>query len=94
MSEDVYKRGKLVPTGKTVEEFDPHTNCFEDDYYETAVVIDGYVFTVESEDVNIYDDIFKASENKDGSIDFELKYYNGGCGFSEAIEYALKNIDK
>jgi hypothetical protein len=37
------------------------------------------------------DDIFEASVNPDNTISFSVRYYNGGCGFSEAIGYALEN---
>ncbi len=38
------------------------------------------------------DDIYEATLNEDGSIDYEVKFYNGACGFSEAIEEAVDNI--
>lgn len=38
-------------------------------------------------------DIFKVTKNSDGSISYVLKYYNGGCSFSEAMDYALKGIN-
>lgn len=38
------------------------------------------------------DDIFYANKDDRGCIDFVLSYYNGGCGFSEAIEEALNNL--
>jgi hypothetical protein len=45
-------------------------------------------------DTNIepYEDIFTAYKDSDGNINYELKYYNGGCCFSEAMEIALKNL--
>jgi hypothetical protein len=88
MSETEYFRGKLIPTGKTLEEFDPlAVDVYDLD--EMAVEIKGKIFTVEKENVDIYDNIFKATENDDGTIDFEVKYYNGSCGFNEAIDNAL-----
>lgn len=107
MSQTDHYRGKLTPTGKTTEQFignvlleegcsyeDPE-EYFEDHYYEAAVIIDGMVFTVEKDFIDETDDIFKATLSPDlsGSILFEVKYYNGGYGFSEAIEQAIKNKD-
>ena len=101
MSETEHTKGKLVPTGKTVEEYlgdvylkSWHTDLeeyFQDEYYEKAVLINGYVFEVESKIIEPYEDIFEAELNDDGSYNFEVKYYNGGCGFNEAIEEALDN---
>tara|TARA_R110002049_G_scaffold143473_3_gene305578 strand:+ start:131 stop:400 length:270 start_codon:yes stop_codon:yes gene_type:complete len=89
MSETVHYKGKLIPTGKTLEEYDP-TAIDSDDLNEDAVEIKGLIFEVEKED-HQYSDIFTSSKNDDGSINFEVKYYDGGCGFSEAIDYALKD---
>ena len=102
MSQTDHYKGKLTPTGKTTEEFignvlleegctyEDAEEYFEDHYYEDAVIHDGMVFTVEKEFIEETDNIFKSENNSDGSISFEVKYYNGGCGFSEAIEEALK----
>lgn len=39
-------------------------------------------------------DIFEGTENNDGSISVLLQYYNGGCGFSEAVGYAINKMNK
>lgn len=90
MSETVHYRGKLTSTGKTLKQFNPDSDDIYDHYYE-AVEINGIVYTVEKEDYEPNEDIFTSTENKDGTINFEVKYYNGGCGFNEAIEEAIKN---
>jgi len=42
--------------------------------------------------VDEYSDIFQSKQNgKD--IDFLLKYYNGGCGFEEALDKAIENME-
>lgn len=101
MSEVEHIKGRLIPTGKTINEFVRdakfetwHSNAreyFDEEYYEKAVEINNEVFTVESQNLDPCDDIFTSTKNSDGTISFEVKYYNGGCGFSEAIEDALKN---
>lgn len=88
MSEMVHYKGKLTPTGKTLAEFDSDADDIYDHYYK-AVEIDGMVYTVEKESYELNDDIFESKKNDDGTIDFEVKYYNGGCGFNEAIDEAL-----
>lgn len=52
-------------------------------------MIENQVFIVEKEIQDPYDNVFEATKNDDGSYDFIVKYYDGGCGFNEAIEYAL-----
>ena len=87
MSETVHYKGKLTPTLKTLEEYDPTAvDCF--DLGEEAVEIDGFIFEVNKTD-HQYSNIFLATKNDDGTIDFEVKYYDGGCGFEEAIDNAL-----
>jgi len=48
-----------------------------------------YAFTRDRLDID--EDIYVAEPNDYGSIDYEVKYYNGGCGFEEAIANALDN---
>lgn len=37
-------------------------------------------------------EIFNAERNLDGTISYVVTYYNGGCGFVEAIETALERL--
>ena len=100
MSEIEHYKGKLTPTGKTVDEFmhgieiesyyESKRECFNDKYANTAIEIDGTVYAVARNEYDDCDGIFESIKNKDGSIDFHVRYYNGGCGFSEALEEALK----
>lgn len=90
MSETEHRKDTLKPTGKTLKQYAPQV----DDIYDldgAAVEIDGLIYEVEETRFEPYDDIFESSKNEDGSINFEVKYYNGGCGFQEAIGYALDN---
>lgn len=64
----------------------------EDEFYRKYYVSENCVYEVYSEDKNQDDDIFNASKNADGTINFEIKYYNGGCSFNEALGEAMKTI--
>ena len=102
MSETEHFKGKLTSTGKSVDEYmqdveldkwcDTKQEMFND-MSDEAIEIDGVVFEVSRESVDVLDDIMIASKNEDGSYSFEVKYYNGGCGFSEAIEESLSNAN-
>ena len=37
-------------------------------------------------------EIFNVERNLDGTISYVVTYYNGGCGFVEAIEKALERL--
>tara|TARA_R110000851_G_scaffold325711_1_gene493864 strand:- start:389 stop:700 length:312 start_codon:yes stop_codon:yes gene_type:complete len=100
MSDTEHHIGKLKPTGRSVEHY--VSDCVIPDYYESkgeyfddvftekAYAINGIVYEVETKDIE-GEDIATSKQNPDGSIDFQVRFYNGGCSFNEAIEYALKN---
>lgn len=64
-----------------------------DKLYQQYVIADGEVYKViEKNYRDIDEDIFEAHGNGDGTINYEVMYYDGACGFNEAIEYALKDM--
>ena len=64
-----------------------------EELYERYVIAGGEVYkVVEKNYKDMDEDIFNAHENGDGTIDYEVMYYNGGCSFNEAIEYALEDM--
>lgn len=64
----------------------------EDRGYKKFLVHSGNIYKVEKTQLDPNDDIVKATKCPDGTIDFEVKYYNGGCSFNEAIDAALGKI--
>ena len=99
MSETEHHIGKLKPTGQSVDSYvadckipsyyEDNQEYFRDVFSEKAYEIDGIVYEVETKNVE-YEDIAISSRNDDGTIDFQLKFYNGGCSFNEALDDALK----
>ena len=89
---DVCKRicDKFGVTGETFDGYD-YDELMRDELYNKAVVINNIVYLIESKSFN-YEDIFEAEKNDDGSINFLVKFYNGGCGLEEAIEEAVSRI--
>ena len=51
------------------------------------------VYRVENKQVDVEYEFFNATRNGNGTIDFEVMYYNGGCSLSEAIEEAINDMD-
>jgi hypothetical protein len=64
----------------------------EDDGCRKYFITDNAIYKIESEEQDLDADIAKATKNEDGSINFEVRYYNGGCSFSEALDSAIRNI--
>jgi len=66
-----------------------------DERYDKFVQLDGRLFEILSKkDHDMYEEIMELEVNEDGTLNYELKYYNGGCGFSEALEYAMDKHKK
>lgn len=65
---------------------------FLDMMYKEYEMINGELYQVVDYNESGAEDIFKATDNGDGTYDFTLSYYNGGCCFSEAIEEAMKGV--
>lgn len=89
--EDQCKR--LLDNKELESYYDSYEEKLLDQGYYDYIVREDTLYSVEKQDINPYEDVFIANKNQDGTISFELKYYNGGCGFNEAIEYALENIE-
>lgn len=68
--------------------------CLMDRFYQGYVVIDDKIYEVLKKDIDPDKDLFNAFMHSDGTIEFEVKYYDGGCGFDEAIDHAVDNIEE
>ena len=69
---------------------------FRDELYCKYIVLNDIVFEIIG-DKNLEDDdddVFELTKNNDGTYSYLLRYYNGGCGFDEALETAYKNMVK
>lgn len=77
------------------EKDDYYTDWVEqllDQKYDQYVVHDGKLYEVERSQDDDDDDIFQMHKNPDGTLGFVVRYYNGGCGFEEAIQYAFRSL--
>ena len=63
------------------------------EFYQTYIINDNTLYLVEKENYEPNEDIFYSKGNEDGTINFEVRYYNGGCSFNEAIKRALIHIE-
>lgn len=66
----------------------------QDEFYGKYVDYKGDLYEViQKKDLDDLS-IFNISKNQDGTFDFTLSYYNGGCCFSEAIGYAFEDMEE
>jgi len=99
MSETIQYRGKLKEIEvESIEAFieeyykdvelpsyyDSYEEMFEDDNF---YVRNNKIYEIQREKICLNDDIFEINDN----LEFNLKYYNGECGFEEALDAAFKN---
>ena len=65
-----------------------------EEYYKEFFHYGQNLYKLEYESLDADGDIIKAHELADGTIDFELRFYNGGAGFEECLEEAFDEIIK
>ena len=56
------------------------------------IILGEDIFKVEAQKQNACYDFFEGTLNEDGSIDFHVMYYNGGCCLDEALEEVYKSL--
>lgn len=72
--------------------YDSCIEQLEDEFYCEYITIKDVIYKIESEEIDHYNEILRASRNNDGSINFEVRFHNGGCGLNEAIGEAIGGI--
>lgn len=70
---------------------DDHIFVLCDTLRDEYVFVNERLYKFTRVQLDLDEDIYVAELNDDGSIDYEVKYYNGGGGFEDAIENALDN---
>lgn len=70
---------------------DTYEQVLHEEGYRKYVVLKDSILEI-LEDRTSDDDLCFAKQNPDGTLDYFLQYYNGGCSFGEALESALKKM--
>lgn len=93
---DIENTARLILEKEKIDKpdyLDTFLQAVREELYRNYVVCGGKIFKVEKFQT-LDDDVYNAHTNPDGSISFELSYYNGGCSFDEAVGYALKKMEE
>lgn len=72
---------------------DSWVECLSENGYNEVYMRNGVVYKIENVCSGGEQDIFTANRNEDGTIDYVTQFYNGGCGFDEALDEALKRME-
>lgn len=98
MSEQQIVIGTVTPVLAVKNEKELCSILGVNELYEWLDTHEGYEFfddtlwiVTTERDVRDIGDIFQGYENGDGSVDFVVSFYNGGCSLPEAIKEAYKN---
>jgi hypothetical protein len=70
--------------------YDSYKEMLDDEGYRAFYITETEVYKVESEALDTDMEIFDATLNDDGTINFHTMYYNGGCSFNEALDVSIK----
>lgn len=63
---------------------------YDEFQFEYVVIGNDLYKIIENEELD--EDVFATTVNVDGTISYIVQYYNGGCGFEEALQEAISNI--
>ena len=72
--------------------YDSYVEMFSDEFYYEYIILNNNIYKIiELNDLD-YDNIYELHDNKDGTMNFVLSYYNGGESFDEAMEEAFERM--
>ena len=54
----------------------------------------GSLYKLDNEEFEMNDEIIIAKEKSETIVEYELRYYNGGAGFSECLEEAFNELEQ
>jgi hypothetical protein len=94
-SVDDYALVVLKSRGHKLEDFYKNpTEQLCDDFYGEYFFYnkDKSLYTIYSKELNPHAEVIEAHKEVDGSIRFELRYYNGGAGFDECLSEAFDKM--
>jgi hypothetical protein len=66
-------------------------NCYDFDMNDKFYVVKGNIYEI-IEDKEVDDDASFLKDNGDGTYDYFIEFYNGGCCLGECIEYELEKL--
>lgn len=92
-SETLEEQCKRILNNKKESYYDSYEEAIGD-CDEKYIVHNDNVYEVIEDQWCDGDDIFEAKRNNDKTISYVLSYYNGGCGFNEAIRESLDNLER
>lgn len=77
-----------------IEYYDSYVECLCNDfslefYYHKET---DTLYKLDNKEYDLDDEIIEAKKQENGTINYELRYYNGGAGFHECMDQAFNEI--
>mgnify|MGYP001851049317 CR=1 FL=1 len=72
--------------------YDSYVEMFNDEFYYEYVILEDNIYKVIELNDSDYNNIYELYDNKDGTMNYVLSYYNGGESFDEAIKEAYERM--
>ena len=92
-TESIEQQCKRIFDAEIPEWADSYQEALLDEYYQEYIVHEGKLYAVKDRIERDEDeDIFRMKKINGTDREFEVRYYNGGCSFDEAIDEAFKNL--
>jgi len=82
-------RNKSVPNGETPINFLGENFSEEFFYYKKTKTL----YKIEDTKIDLDEDLIEAKIVNDHTIEYDLKFYNGGTGLEECLEESLDKLD-
>lgn len=91
---ETYAKTYVEEQGDELKSYcDDYTEHLRYEYNDKFVVIDDILWEViTKEEQDAYGSVFNLRHSKDDEYTYEVKYYNGGCGFEEALQEAFDEM--
>jgi len=93
INETLEERCKRIIGDVDLEDYESYQEMLIDDYnyYEDYVIHNDILYSVKKNRLDPEQSFFMSKRNDNGTVNFEVRYYNGGTSFDETIEYAFEN---
>lgn len=88
--ETIEDQCKRILKNVELEDYDSYEKMLLSETDDEYIVNQGVLYSVIRKELDPDESLFRISKGQNGEITFEVKYYNGGCSFDEALEYAFK----
>lgn len=78
-------------TERYYEEYNSYLDQLLNEHYDKFIMLNNQLYTIDDQEFED-GDITYHKVNNDGSIDYVLQFYNGGCCLYEALKYEIEGV--